>query len=343
MKIAFIITKPVLSSSDGVVAQMKSWSNRLTKLGHQVDFISQYQFYDWQSYDIIHIFVFSEFMAEYINWLYPVNQNIVVSPILDTTYSRNAIKLLSHWGNEKLRLHNKYYCFREIKEKIKMVSARSEFERSYMIKSFGFTEEQVKTLPLSYGDISFSQEHNTNRENYCFHMSFLADRRKNVKRLIEASAAYDFPLKLAGRIRNHHEEMKIEKWLSHANKAEYIGFLTEEEKVKHYQTAKVFALPSVNEGVGLVALEAAINGANIVITNFGGPQEYYVNLAKKVDPYSIDDIGKAVRAFLDGETYQPKLKKHILDNYSLETTMTELVKQYQEVIQSKYAKDIAKI
>ncbi len=331
MKIAFLITKPVISSSDGVLSQMMSWNKGLTDLGHDVEFISQCKFYDWASYDVIHLFVFSEFMAEYIDWIYPVNPKIVVSPILDTTYSRGAIKMLSYWGNEKLRLHNKYYCLRSLRDKIKMVSVRSEFERSYMIESFGFEEWQVKVLPLSFGDMAYPIEHNAERENYCFHMSFLADKRKNVKRLIEASAAYDFPLKIAGKIRNYQEEVKIDRWLACSNRAEYIGFLSEEEKVRNYQTAKVFALPSTNEGVGLVALEAAVNGADIVITNFGGPQEYYSNLAKKVAPYSIDEIGKGVRYFLDGSTFQPQLKEHILNHYDLMVTTEELVMQYQSI------------
>ena len=101
--------------------------------------------------------------------------------------------------------------------------------------------------------------------------------------------------------------------------------------MRNYRAAKVFALPSTNEGVGLVALEAAVNGADIVITNFGGPQEYYSNLAKKVNPYSIDEIGKGVRYFLDGNTFQPQLKESILNHYNLMVTMEELVMQYQSI------------
>lgn len=46
------------------------------------------------------------------------------------------------------------------------------------------------------------------------------------------------------------------------------------------------------EGVGIVAVDAAIYGCEIVITNIGGPKEYYDNMAYTVNPYNIDDIGK---------------------------------------------------
>ena len=41
---------------------------------------------------------------------------------------------------------------------------------------------------------------------------------------------------------------------------EILGFVSDDELISLYNRAKVFALPSINEGVGLVALEAAVHG-----------------------------------------------------------------------------------
>ena len=98
-----------------------------------------------------------------------------------------------------------------------------------------------------------------------------------------------------------------------------------------YNKAKVFALPSIREGVGLVALEAAARGSDIVITNIGGPKEYYEDLAYQVDPYSVDDIGKSVIKALE-TTKQPELSHHILKEYSLEKLTEQLIKSYCSIL-----------
>jgi glycosyltransferase involved in cell wall biosynthesis len=95
-----------------------------------------------------------------------------------------------------------------------------------------------------------------------------------------------------------------------------------------YARSRVFALPSLMEGVGLVGLEAAAHGADIVITGRGGPKEYYGDLARKINPESVDDIGRAVMEFLDGKTFQPDLSRRILTDYSIEASVAKLIDVY---------------
>lgn len=329
MKIAFIMSAPVLSPSNGVLSQALTWKKGLESCGHEVTLVNPFDVCEWRSFDAIHFFVFTEYMADYIDIMYRVNPNIVISPILDTTYSVSSIRSLSKWGNTNLRLSNKYHRLRLVKDKVARVLARSQFEANYFKYSFGFTDAQIRIVPLSFGDVDKFM--NLEREPYCFHLSLLADERKNVRRLVIASKEYDFKLKLAGKLRNDDEKRKIDGFLKLSNNVEYLGFLSEEDMMIHYNKAKVFALPSVNEGVGLVALEAAVNGCDIVITNFGGPHEYYGEYAQQVNPNSVDSIGQAVRFYIDGNTCQPELRHHILNNYSLSATMNLLVNAYQGV------------
>jgi hypothetical protein len=99
-----------------------------------------------------------------------------------------------------------------------------------------------------------------------------------------------------------------------------------------YKRAKVFALPSIYEGVGIVALDAAVMGCDIVITRLGGPKEYYNNMAVEVDPYSIDEIGLAVSQLMQGQTFQPDLRKYILENYSLKNISEQLEMAFSIVL-----------
>lgn len=316
MKIAFILSYGGFAPTNGIVSQGLTWKKGLESLGHEVILINMWDKNDWKSFDGILFFGFNVYSCEFINVVSKVNSNIIVAPILDPDYSIISLRIYTHWGSHKLRLTNPFYSLRGVKNKIKTVLVRSEFEKTYMVKGFGFPAEKCKIVRLSCGitppDIL------PQKEPFCLHISLLCDKRKNVKRLIDAAKKYNFRLVLAGKLRNQEEQQLLHSWIGNANNIEYRGFISEEEKMDLYSRAKVFALPSTNEGVGIVALEAAAMGCDIVITKLGGPHEYYQDKAKIVDPYNVDEIGQAIKYFIDGKTYQPDLKYFILQNYSLQ-------------------------
>ena len=111
----------------------------------------------------------------------------------------------------------------------------------------------------------------------------------------------------------------------------YLGRVSDEKLISLYQEAKVFALPSINEGVGLVAVEAAACGCDIVVTELGGPKEYYHDMAYVVNPFSVDDIGKNIMRALESVEYQPKLRDIIIKQYSLDTCIQQLVDSYKSL------------
>ena len=57
MKIAYILYQEAIISnrSNGVRSQAISWASALQNSGHQVDLVNEWDVYDWQSYDAIHI------------------------------------------------------------------------------------------------------------------------------------------------------------------------------------------------------------------------------------------------------------------------------------------------
>ncbi len=330
MKIAFIITSPIFVASDGVVSQALTWKTGLENLGHEVILINMWEKNDWKGFDIIHLFHFNEYMKDTINNISKVNENIVLSPILDPTFSIEKLKLFARWGSNRLRLTNKYHALSSIHNKIKLVLIRSEFEKKYIVRGIGIAEDKCQVVPLAYKNSLL--EINREREPFCLHISLLTDERKNVKRLIDAAKKYNFKLILGGKLRNKEEVDLLNSWMDNNTNIEYHGYLSNEEKISLYSRAKVFALPSTNEGVGIVALDAAAMGCDVVVTNLGGPKEYYSDMAIAVDPYSVDDIGKSIKKIIDGETFQPKLLEHIKNNYSLMSVSKKLLNKYTKIV-----------
>lgn len=333
MNIAYIMYPGAcyMGAGDGSKMQAEIWIKELEKKGHHVERINPWGHYEWKSFDIIHVFGFGLWNYDMIHWGSGLNPNFVFSPIIDTNTPMWKYKLATHFGCDKFRLFSQNYALRKLKTDIKLFFARSEYEASYLREGYGICSDKIAIVPLSYRETNYDPL--IQKEPFCLFAGTMTQPRKNVPRLIEAAKKYGFQLKLAGNTGNEISKEHLMSLIGHAANIEVLGFVSDEELSSLYNRAKVFALPSINEGVGLVAIEAAMHGCNIVITNLGGPKEYYKEgTAELVDPYNIDNIGQAIMRALEDNTSQPKLRETIMANYNTSVCTDKLIKSYQRIL-----------
>ncbi len=334
MKIAYIISNECVISGDsnGIKIQAVTWANGLKSKGHQVDLIDTWAHNNWSKYDLIHIFGNGLWLHTFVERLHNKNHNIVFSPIIDSEKSKKLYKLASYIAIPKLRLYSTNFIIRELKPFIKGYFVRSEYERRFVTECYDIPLNNTFLVPLSgrfaVNNRIFKTER---RDNFCLHISSIYQPRKNVVRLIEAAKRYNFKLVLAGNKGSIEEFKPLKNAIGKSSNIEVLGYISDEEMINLYKTAKVFALPSISEGVGLVGIDAAALGCDVVLTNIGAPKEYYNDMAYLVNPFSIDSIGQAVTNALVS-TQQPELSKHIIANYSLNTTIDKLINAYQSLI-----------
>lgn len=331
MRIGYICNQGtcVSGASNGIRMQALIWREELVKRGHEVVLINSWDVYDWKSFDIVHSFSF----ADSISFLHELKKRgikTVCSPIIDSSENKILYKLATKWGSKKLRLTSPGYNLRQQSPNIDLFLARTEHEAGYIRDCFDIPYEKVAIVPLSYRsenkEIDFSK-----KENFCFHVSSITQPRKNVMRLIQAAVKYQFNLVLAGSTGSSISFEPFKKIIEANDNIQSLGFISDEQLENLYTRAKVFALPSLIEGVGLVALEAAMHGCDIVITNVGGPKEYYKeDLAYKVNPLSVDEIGSAVVSALR-DTKQPELKKYISNHYNNDVCVSKLIELYKSI------------
>lgn len=69
----------------------------------------------------------------------------------------------------------------------------------------------------------------------------------------------------------------------------------------------------------------------VIITSIRGPKEYYGDKAFVVNPYSVDEIGRAVCDAMQGR-FQPSLKEEIDELYSPEKIVDLLFKGYLNIL-----------
>ena len=313
-----IIPSPIISSTGGVRIQALMWKEGFEALGHEGILINDWEEQDWKTYDAIVVLGFGGSFRLWMRGLSWNNKNLAVAPIIDPSWSKWKYKFfVKYWGSQKyLGLSSQYHDLYLGSKLAKLFFTRSNQETEFLSYCCNISKERIFQIPLS---VRFQPlKEMPDKQNICFHASRLHAENKNVGRLIKAAIKYGFILKLGG-ILNGDDEVK---WLSQqidcAPNIEYVGKVSDDELKEWYKKAKVFALPSLVEGVGMVALEAAGYGCEIVLTDIGAPKDYYRGQACLVDPYSVDEIGQGVlRCMHDEFRAQPHLMHFIEENYSL--------------------------
>lgn len=311
----------------GVSVQGRMWYEGLRNQGDDVFLLDNWSNYDWKSFDYILIIGLGNLFYDYIQLFKDYKSiKIVSAPIIDFTGSLSEFLIRGKFqGCNRLLWHTPYFDLYHCIDKISLFLVRSEHEKKFLVEGFKIPESRVRIIPLhtrfSNRDISFDL---TKKENFVFHSSRLLSPGKNVHRLIKAAIKYNFNLVLSGTVNGENEHSKLYNWIGNHDNIKYIGRLSDEELIEYYKKAKVFALPSLVEGVGMVALESASYGCNIVLTNLGGPKEYFNNKAFLVNPFDVDDIGGKIIEALNDSSTQPYLSNHIINYNSEKYCMTLL-------------------
>ena len=333
MKIAFVFCPiPHHGCLNGIVSQCLTWADSLRNEGHQVDLITSWETYEWGTYDVIHVFGSTDiWFLGFITRILSYNPKVVWSPICDNIDSPLIQRFKSYVALPQMGLFSLPYIRRKTYLLPIRISVRSQHERNYISQAYGVPMDKFDIVPLGISsDIGCDSLSIYAKENFCFHLSTLYQRRKNVIRLVKAARKYGFRLVLAGTTGTEEEFRPISEVIAGSNNIKVLGRISEEKKIELYRRAKVFALPSISEGVGIVALDAAHYGCDIVITNVGGPKEYYADLAWKVDPYDVDAIGNAICSAMV-QTHQPNLKTNIDLNYSPKAIVKSLLASYNNL------------
>ncbi len=330
MKIAYVLSEDyAISPYNGVRIQAQTWADELSRKGHDMVCINPWEKQDWNLYDIVHIFGPVPFLRSFTKslMLRNKNQTIVYSPIIDTNQPIWKYKLISYLGYDKLRLSTHQFNVRKAVPYIKHWFVRSLYELEYVNKAYDVPIENISIVPLSYRIPTIN--YYPQKEPFCLHVSSICQPRKNVMRLIDAAIKYKFNLVLAGSI-TEREFIPFKNKIDSNQNIKYMGRISDEELIDLYKRAKVFALPSLYEGVGMVAVEAAAYGDDIVVTKLGGPKEYYGDMSFIVNPYNVDEIGKAVVNALESKKRQPALMNYVINNYNLSHCVDLLLQSYSK-------------
>jgi glycosyltransferase involved in cell wall biosynthesis len=302
MKVAFVCNPFSNLFRGGAEVQLDNTMMALEKQGVIVDLISYERTRSLESYDLVHFFRVEQSYKTLSDYLNQVGLPYVVSPIMfPDNYLRNIYykigAIASNTGlGRPLVIGEKVSFLRDAS----VLYPNTVSEASVLRKLC--PRVSIELVPNCAEDIFYESTHISTelfyRQVQDMNMPFVLnvariEPRKNQLRLIKACNEIGIPLVLIGSIRNQEywskckSEAKIK--LIHLDQVTDKNFL-----ISAYKACSVFALPSTMETPGLVAMEAALQGCAIAITNRGGTLEYFQGKASFLNPFSVSSIIEAL-------------------------------------------------
>ncbi len=137
------------------------------------------------------------------------------------------------------------------------------------------------------------------------------------------------PLKIVGKTHPHHAAYYERcQRAAAARNIEILPGVAHDELPALYHGARVHVLPTWFETTGLVSLEAALCGCNIVTTSRGFAREYFEDLAWYCDPARPQTIRDAVKGAWE-TPFRAALRERILERYSWQKTARRTLEGYQ--------------
>lgn len=222
--------------------------------------------------------------------------------------------------------------------------ADSHATKRDLVDLAGIREERIDVVHLGIGPgFRRAPAHHQDavREKYRLPWSFFLyvgtlEPRKNLPRLLAAFdiAAQVVPqdLVIAGRegwkvagVREALAEMRF------AERVHFPGFVPGPELPALLSAAHGFVWPSLFEGFGLPPLEALACGVPVLTSNTSSLPELLAGHAVLVEPESVDDIARGIRALAEGGSAARDASVQHAQSFTWERTVEGVVASYQRL------------
>ena len=212
--------------------------------------------------------------------------------------------------------------------KLLLPNSNNEYHR--LLKCYGI-KQKYKVIPNAIDIEIFSDKKGTDKKYEIFTDSIICVGQitpiKNQLNLIKALNNTNYKVFIIGSPSSNAKRYFRKCQKIAADNINFIPYVKQDELSKIYSKAKVHVLTSWFETTGLVSLEAAYSGCNIVITNKGDQYEYFNDHAFYCDPNCPLSILEAVNKAFKAK-FNHMLKRKIESNFTWEMTAKKTHEAY---------------
>jgi glycosyltransferase involved in cell wall biosynthesis len=236
--------------------------------------------------------------------------------------------LFPHEHSSKFQNYRSYLQTKRVVESAKHVLAVSKSTKEDLINIFELPEPKISVVYNAL-DERFAFAHNPEERKHVLERYQLKDPfvlyagkirpHKNLQRLIEAFAVLkselidddkykNLKLIIIGDELSKHQYLRLTVIRSGAQQdVRFFGFVPYPILRVFYQSAALFAFPSLYEGFGLPPLEAMANRTPVIASNTSSLPEVLDDAAVLVNPENVFDIARGMKLILYDEVLRQKL------------------------------------
>lgn len=323
MKVFLATYQSVMMLKGGPRTQILETKAALEKLGVEVQLFDMWQTLEKGDCEILHIFGSGISTYHFAREVAKLGIKLVVSPIFFSRHSPQYIKRvlwLDKTVLKKIRgVWTDYGFVSEICKWADAVLPNTKKEAELIELGLGIQKEKIHVVPNGVNERFLNADPSLFVKTYgisdfILNVGHIGPGRKNVLRLVRALNRLDKPAVIIGRMEAGKELDAIRKEAG-KNILLLDNISNDSEMLASaYAACDVFALPSLFETPGIAALEAGLAGAKIVITKYGGTEEYFGNYAEYVEPASVDSIAEGIRKAI-AKPKDARLSEHIKDSF----------------------------
>lgn len=339
MKIIFGSFQAITILEGGVKTQVLALKKELEKLGHKIILFDAWEKTLLQDIDFVHLFCAHVGTYHLAQSLSALSAKIILTPIIYSRRKPEFIRALLPFTRilKKIGSFHPYQIAQDLCAAAQIIAPNTQKECDLIHNGFRIPKTKIQLLPNGVDERFYRFDpglfaHKYGLKDFILYVGHIGWQRKNVLKLLQICRNIDKPLVLIGKVMDNAYARQCLDIIKSRKHTLLITDIAQNDPMlaSAYAGCDTLILPSYYETPGLAALEAALAGAKIVITQNGGTGEYFKNYVQYCNPFSDKSIKQAIVKSLE-QTKTNQLQEHIRNNYLWKHAAEKLVKIYQSV------------
>jgi glycosyltransferase involved in cell wall biosynthesis len=344
MRILIMAPDQLRTRVGGLRTQVERTTQELVNLGVEVDYFNPWDVVDFEQYDLCHIYSMNT--PNYFKGLLVKDKMpVVFSSVMWRTSSRLLIRTMVELSLKiPYLVLNDVICCRKMSEWARVILPNTHQETQWLVEATGVDKQKCTVVPNGADDHFYGKTLNDLEQlssilidkEFVFCSSVISTR-KNLEKLAKVCYELGFPLVIAGPVVDESVAEFIEIYIKKGADITLLGSLlnNSNELGYLYSKCKVFCLPSYYETPGISALEAGLRGANILVTEVGGAEDYFGSMAEYVNPDSEKNLSNKLRLVWEKKwtkVNREEMSNHIRKEFSWRNVAKLTLESYKEAI-----------
>lgn len=250
-----------------------------------------------------------------VHFYMPQQPLLYTKPAVTTVHDLNLLRITDNDMSAVERfIKKKLFAFllRRVAHRTKQVITPTQFTKDDLVAWAHIPEGKVTVTYLGVYDIKKTKPMPAYADVPFFMYLGRAEPYKNNRRMIEAHQNLlrtkpELRLVIIGAI-DELRQADID-WVKDRGykNVDFLGWLSDEEAAWLHQRTIGYVGPSYMEGFGLPALEAMMHGAPVISANTTCSPEVFGDAAQYFDPFSVDDMTRAMNEVMTNTALRKKL------------------------------------